>query len=169
VQDHFYWVRDNSLLDAINAVLVACARVAAGREAESRAGIIDSQPMKTTEVGEPRGYDADESIKDCKRHIVTYTLGNILEGFARIPGIKDRDEAPGLIERSCEVYPTLTKLSADGDYARPTPEAAVAHIDRLTIEIIRQSGLTGFVILPRRRIGTSLRIGRFLSHRPKRG
>ena len=35
-------MRDSGLLDAINAVLVACTRVAEGREAEPTAGIIDN-------------------------------------------------------------------------------------------------------------------------------
>ncbi len=43
-----------------------------------------------------------------------------------------------------------SKLFADGGYAGQKLEAAVSHIDRLTIEIIRRSDLTGFVILPRR-------------------
>ncbi len=64
--------------------------------------------------------------------------------------VQDRDGAPDLIERSCEAYPTLTRLFADGGYAEHKLEAAVANIDRLTIEIIRRSDITGSIILPRR-------------------
>ncbi|RYF11807.1 MAG: hypothetical protein EOO77_18635 [Oxalobacteraceae bacterium] len=84
--------------------------------------------------------------KGAKRHIVTDTLGNMLEGMVHSANVRDRDGAAVLIKRSCEALPTFTKLFADGGYAGQKLKAAVAHIDRLTIEIIRRSDLTGFVV-----------------------
>jgi len=81
---------------------------------------------------------------------VTGTLGNMLEGVVHGADVQDRDGAPSLIERSCDAYPALIRLYADGGYAGQKLKAAVAHINLLTIEIIRRSDLVGFVVLPRR-------------------
>ncbi len=70
VQGYFHaWIKDGTL-KRINHILVM--------EASPTAGVIDSQSVKTTESGGPRGYDAGKKIKGRKRHILTDTLGNLV-------------------------------------------------------------------------------------------
>jgi len=57
-----------------------------------------------------------------------------------------RDSKPDRAILRC--VPTIASLFPDGGYAKQKLEAAVAHIDQLTIEITRRSDLTGFVVLP---------------------
>jgi hypothetical protein len=62
VQNRFYAWRDRGLLSQIVCVLVMGARDAEGRQAPT-AIFVDSQSVKTTEAGGPRGFDAAKKIK----------------------------------------------------------------------------------------------------------
>ena len=63
VQRYFYRWRDDGTWQKINHHLVMMAREADGREASPSAGVIDSQSVKTTEAGGPRGFDAGRISK----------------------------------------------------------------------------------------------------------
>jgi transposase len=151
VQYYFYRLRDSGVLDLINEALVEIARRLAGREPQPTAAIIDSQSVKTTESGGPRGFDAGKKIKGRKRHIVTDTQGNLLSAIVHPANVQDRDGAPAVVTLACASYPTIAHLFADGGYAGEKLESALRKIDGPTIEIVRRpDDAKGFVIVARR-------------------
>jgi putative transposase len=76
---HDFWRwRKEKTWEQIHTRLRERLRVALGREAQPRAGIIDSQSVKTTGVGGARGYDGAKNIKGRKRHLLVETQGVLL-------------------------------------------------------------------------------------------
>jgi len=151
VQHYFYAWRDSGVLQRINFELLLQARETAQREPSPSAGVIDSQSVKTTEAGGPRGFDAAKKIKGRKRHILTDTTGLLVGAEVHPADIQDRDGAPLVIAAIHDLFPWLRHLFADSAYAGHKLRNTLAKFGNWTIEIVRRMADTvGFEVLPRR-------------------
>src|SRR5580700_3420428 len=116
VQNRFYAWRDSELWPQIIDVLVMAAREREGRAASPTAVVVDSQSVKTTEAGGPRGFDAGKKIKGRKRHIAVDTLGLPIECQITAASVQDRDALTPMLGAVHRKSPWVTMSFVDGGY-----------------------------------------------------
>ncbi len=108
-----------------------------GRSPDPTAAVIDSQSVKTSAQGGPKGFDAGKKVKGRKRHLMTDTLGLLLAVVVHVASVQDRDGAHEVVNAGLEKAPTVERLYADEGYAGACRTRLQAEHPGLTVEVVR--------------------------------
>ncbi len=152
VQNRFYAWRDSGLWPQIIGVLVMAAREAEGRKPSPTAVVVDSQAVKTTEAGGPRGFDAGKKIKGRKRHIAVDVLGLPIECQVTAASIQDRDSLAPMLGAVHRKSPGVTMSFVDGGYQGEEAQRAAYEASQISITVVKRTDkqVKGFIVLPKR-------------------
>jgi len=154
VYDYFAQWRDDGTWAKIVHQLRTRVREHEGRDPTPSAACIDSQSVKTTEVGgTERGYDGGKKIKGRKRHVLVDTIGLLLVVLITSAGLDDGAAAIKLLAQiSVEEFPRLTVIFGDSKYHNHGLEPWLTeHRPGWRIEVKnRPEGSSGFTPLPKR-------------------
>ena len=132
--------------------LGAVLRMAAGRQPEPTAAIIDSRTLRSTpESGTRAGYDGAKRKQGSKLHMAVDTLGHLLALHVTPANRDDRAEVGRLAEAIQLATGQSVELAyVDQGYTGERP-AAAAQDHGIALEVVElPEAKRGFVLLPRR-------------------
>lgn len=140
------------VFEALVHDLRALLRLAAGRNEQPSAAILDSRTLQSSpESGRRAGYDGAKRKRGSKVHMAVDTLGHLLALHVTAANEQDRAQVEQLAEQVQEATGESVELAyVDQGYTGEQAEQAAAE-HGIKLEVVKlPEAKKGFVLLPRR-------------------
>src|SRR5579884_1076719 len=144
--------RTDGTLEKIHEALRREVRRQAGRNPGPRTSAADSQSVKTTPQGGPKGFDNGKKVQGRKRHIWVDSMGLLLAVLVTAADVHDSRAGCDLFHaRLWEEMPRLEVVYTDSHYTARYLDEEVFSWSPFRREVVsRPAGAEGFVKLPKR-------------------
>lgn len=144
------WSKDGTL-ERINTALCKKERSKRGRKETPTGAVIDSQSVKTSKEAREVGFDGGKMVKGHKRHILTDTLGNMLNVVVTAANVYDGEGGKLVIGKIVETFSTIKIIWSDSTYRGDLVDWVPKTLVGAKLEVVeREEGQKGFKVQPKR-------------------